>query len=188
MKARLFYILACGLIFGVIVHIVIILLIPNLGSRDAAKQIASSFTEQKFHFIDSGKKLDISNADPHLKLSVCKFNLENNAIEIKGPKISNFWSVSVFDERGRVIYSMNDRTAIKNTLNMIIVNPIQMADIRQLQPEELESSILVESQNSKGFVILRALIANPSWQASTIDFLNKAQCNPYITNSFLEVQ
>jgi len=182
MKKRLIYLVCCGLLLAGIIHIIIILMIPTFGSKDAAKQISKQLITQKFHFIDNGKSLGISNTDPFLKLSVCKFDLTNTAIEIRGQDTKTFWSASVFDERGRVIYSMNDRTAIKNQLRMIIVNPIQMADIRQTQPEEVETSILVESQNLKGFVILRALVPDESWKSHSIGFLKSAQCIPYVTN------
>ena len=182
MKTRFLYLTLCGLILAGIVHIVIILLIPSLGSKDAAKQIASTFSNDSFHYINDGKRVGITNSDPFLKLSVCKFDLTKSAVEIKGPKNKNFWSASVFDESGKVIYSMNDRTAIRNQLRMVIVNPIQMADIRQTQPEEVESSILVESQSMRGFVLLRALVPDVSWTAQSVDFLRNSECIPYNTN------
>ncbi len=182
MNARLIYLSVCGLLLAGIIHIIIILLIPFLGSKDAAKQIASQLNTQQFYSIGNGSKFGISNNDPFLKLSVCKFDLTNTAIQIVGQKAKTFWSASVFDERGRIIYSMNDRTAIKNQLRVIIVNPIQMAYIRQTQPEEVESSILVESQNMKGFVLLRALVPDDSWNSHSDGFLNSAECIPYNTN------
>lgn len=186
MKNRLIYLSICSLLFAGIVHIVIILLIPALGSRDAAKQINASLTSEKFYFVDDGTKVGIANKDPFLKLSVCKFDLDKNAIQITGTELPIFWSASVFTENGRVIYSMNDRTAINNQLKMLIVNPIQMADIRQSQPEEIETSILVESQSQKGFVILRVLVKDQSWQEEAIKFLNAAKCLPYQTNTFVQ--
>jgi uncharacterized membrane protein len=182
MKSRLIYLTICGLLLAGIIHIVIILMIPSLGERDAAKQISKNLSPLKIHYLDDGSQVGISNTDPFLKLSVCRFDLVNTAVEIKGPRTNTFWSASVFDERGRVIYSLNDRTAIKNQLNMIIVNPIQMADIRQSQPEEIETSILVESQNMKGFLLLRVLVADESWSSQSIDFLKNIECIPYNTN------
>jgi len=188
MKSRILYLGVCGLIFAGIVHIIIILLIPSLGSRDAAKQINANLAPEIFHFVDDGKNIGIANRDPFVKLSICRFDLRENAIQITGTQTSLFWSASVFDERGRVIYSMNDRTAINNQLRMLIVNPIQMADIRQAQPEEMESSILVESQSQQGFVILRVLIRDKSWENNALDFLKKAECVPYQTNTFIQTQ
>ncbi len=182
MKTRLIYLGVCSLILAGIIHIVIILLIPSLGSKDAAKQIAAKLDTHQFYHIGDGNAFGISTSDPYLKLSVCKFDLTKTAIQIIGNEAKTFWSASVFDETGKIIYSMNDRTAIKNELRVVIVNPIQMADIRQTQPEEIESSILVESQNMKGFVLLRALVPDPSWQTHSDDFLKSAKCMPYNTN------
>lgn len=182
MKARLIYLSICSLILASIIHIMIILLIPSLGSKDAAKQIASKLNTMQFYPIGDGSKFGISNNDPFLKLSVCKFDLTQSAIQITGEQTKTFWSASVFDERGRVIYSMNDRTAIKNQLKVVIVNPIQMADIRQTQPEEIETSILVESQSMNGFVLLRAFVPDASWNSLTDEFLESAECIPYNTN------
>lgn len=182
MKARLIYLSICSLLVAGIVHIIIILLIPSLGSKDAAKQIDSKLNTMRFYPIGDGSEFGISNNDPFLKLAVCKFDLTNTAVQINGQQTKTFWSASVFDERGRVIYSMNDRTAIKNQLRIIIVNPIQMADIRQTQPEEIETSILVESQNMKGFVLLRAFVPDASWNSLTDSFLGAAECTPYNTN------
>lgn len=182
MKTRLIYLVSCGLLLAGIIHIIIILLIPSLGSKDAAKLIDAKLNTHQFHSIGDGNQFGISNNDPFLKLAVCKFNLNDSAIQILGPKTETFWSASVFDERGRVIYSLNDRTAIKNQLRMIIVNPIQMADIRQTQPEEVEASIIVESQNMQGFVLLRALVPDESWDEKSTSFLQKSECIPYNTN------
>ena len=182
MKSRLIYLTVCGLLLAGIIHIIIILMIPSVGERDAAKQISNKINTLQMKYLDDGSQIGISNIDPFLKLSVCKFDLTESAVEIKGPQTETFWSASVFDERGRVIYSLNDRTAIKNQLNMIIVNPIQMADIRQLQPEEVETSILVESQNMKGFVLLRVLVPDQSWNSTSLGFLKNIQCVPYNTN------
>ena len=182
MKSRLIYLTVCGLLLAGIIHIIIILMIPSVGERDAAKQISKKISTLNIQYLDDGSQIGISNADPFLKLSVCKFDLNETAVEITGPQTETFWSASVFDEKGRVIYSLNDRTAIKNQLNMIIVNPIQMADIRQIQPEEVETSILVESQKMKGFVLLRVLVPDRSWNSKSLGFLKNIQCIPYNTN------
>ena len=181
MKTKFLYLAICSLLLAGIVHILIVLLIPYLGSRDAAKQISSSGSLAEFQLVDDGRSVGIADSDPFMKLAVCRFDLSEMALQISGDSIPTFWSASVFDERGRVIYSLNDRTAIKNQLQMIIVNPIQMADIRQSQPEEVESSILVETSVQKGFVLLRALIRDPSWTQQALDFLKRAQCKPFET-------
>lgn len=188
MIRRLLYIVACGLMLAIIVHISIILMIPALGEKDAAKQISSKFAPGSFNVIQDGNTVGIANIDPYLKMSVCNFDLANNAIEIDGPPTNTFWSASVFDQRGRVIYSMNDRTAINGLLKVLIVNPIQMADIRQTQPEEVETAILVEATENKGFVLVRALVPDASWNDEINSFLKNSECKAFDTTSFASNQ
>lgn len=181
MFMRSLYLLFCGLILGGIIHIVIILLIPSLGSRDAARQIGKLGNLTSFQYIENGSKVGIANIDPFFKLSVCRFDLERDGLLVSGTDAPTYWSASVFDDEGRVIYSLNDRTAIKNRLQMIVVNPIQMADLRQAQPEEIETSIVVETTAMKGFVLLRVLVRDPSWEERARNFLDEASCQPFET-------
>lgn len=181
MKWRPIYILMCGLILAGIVHIAIILLIPFLGSRDAAQQISQNSRVGAFQLIEDGRQVGISDRDPFFHLAVCRYDLEQTALIVSGMKSSTFWSASVFDERGRVIYSLNDRTAIKNRLQLIVLNPIQMADLREHQPDDIETSIIVEARSNRGFVLLRVLNRDESWRTKTAEFLGAATCSPYQT-------
>ncbi len=181
MSWRPVYLLVCGLILAGIVHIAIIFLIPFLGSRDAAQQISEYSRIGQFQLIQDGQQVGISDRDPFFHLAVCRYDLEQNALIVSGMKSSTFWSASVFDERGRVVYSLNDRTAIKNQLQLIVLNPIQMADLREHQPEDVETSIIVETLSNRGFVLLRVLNRDSSWRARTREFLSAATCGPYET-------
>lgn len=181
MSLRPVYLLMCGLMLAGIVHITIILLIPLFGSRDAAKQISQFSKIGQFQLIQDGRQIGISDRDPYFQLSVCRYDLQNAALAVAGIKSEDFWSASVFDERGRVIYSLNDRTAIKNSLQLIVLNPVQMADLRESQPEEVETSIIVETRSQRGFVLLRVLNQDETFTPQTREFLEAATCSPYET-------
>ncbi len=178
MKTRLLYITTCGLVLAAIVHICIVFFIPFFGEKDAARRIMQKSGENQFEVLETAK-YGQTNADPFFKLAVCKFNLSVRGIQLASEKTDLFWSASVFSARGRVIYSLNERTAIGNQLRMVVVNPIQMANIRQIQPEELETSIVVETGEQTGFVIIRALLQDPSWEQTVDEFLNNLDCLPY---------
>ncbi|MEM7288958.1 MAG: hypothetical protein AAF412_01090 [Pseudomonadota bacterium] len=179
MYQRLLYLGVCGLALAGIIHIVIILMIPVLGSRDAARQIMSTLPELKFQTIRNDEQGFISSADPYFEMAVCRFGVGENGVIVAAEKVSHFWSASVYNERGEVIYSLNDRTAIANHLKLLIVSPVQMAAIRQIQPEELETSIVVETTANSGFVLIRSLVRDPSLENVTKAFLKSASCEAY---------
>ena len=181
MIRRISYLALCGVFFAGIVHIVIILLIPLLGSKDAARQIVRSGETLKFERITDDPSIRIADVDPFFETAICRYDLSRNGVLIEGPKIPTFWSASVFDEDGRIVYSLSNRSAIANILKVVVVNPVQMADIRELQPEEIETSILVESAAARGFLILRALVRDASFAPDARRFLDSAICKPYIT-------
>ena len=178
---RIAYLCICALVLAGIVHIAIIFLIPTLGSKDAAKKVSEHGQYGQLQRILDGQEIGISDRDPFFQLAVCKYDLSENAFMVSGQNSPTFWSASVFDEKGRVVYSLNDRTAIKNQLNLIILNPIQMADLRETQPEEIETSIVVETVSNKGFVLIRVLNQDDTWLPKTREFLDGTGCNAYLT-------
>lgn len=179
MKFRLFYLVVCGLVLAICIHIVIVLLIPLFGEKDAAKRIMESAKLNQFEVLTGNEQFGQSNGDPFFKLAVCRFDLAASGVEVNGGLSNLFWSASVFNARGRVIYSLSQRTAIANQLRFIVVNPVQMANIRQLKPEELETSIIVETGVTSGFIIIRALLPDSSWETHTEEFLSSLQCSQY---------
>jgi uncharacterized membrane protein len=181
MTSRAVYLGICGLLLAGIIHIVVILLIPHFGSRDAARKIMNSGTNLQFDTLNAASGITISDHDPFFRKAVCRYDLSEAGVRISGNTTPGFWSASVFDAQGRVVYSLNDRTAIKQKLELIIVNPVQMADIRQIQPEEVETSILVETTNSRGYIVLRALVRDESLENQAKEFLDSASCTAYQT-------
>ncbi len=178
---RILYLSTCSLVLAGIVHIAIIFLIPALGSKDAARRISEFGQPGQLQRIRDGQDIGISDRDPFFQLAVCRYDLSENAFMVAGGTSPTFWSASVFDELGRVVYSLNDRTAIKNQLRLIILNPIQMADLRETQPEEIETSIVVETVSNKGFVLIRILNEEETWLSRTREFLDNTRCNTYRT-------
>ncbi len=179
MTSRIIYLVICGIVLGGIIHIASILMIPALGSKDAARKIIRSSPELSFTKIDSGSPLQLAATDPFFEMAVCRFSLDENGILVSGAQTPIFWSASVYDARGQVLYSLNDRTAIANRLQLLIVSPIQMAAIRQIQPDELETSIIVETSERDGFVLLRALVRDRGVTSEADAFMESAKCETY---------
>jgi len=91
-----------------------------------------------------------------------------------------FWSVAVFDRRGENIYSFNDRTAIERELLMLVVSPVQRARLRKNPIEELEQAVIVETEATEGFILLRALQSDESWAPQIDIFLSNASCEKFV--------
>ncbi len=183
MKPNLVYLAICSLVVAAIVHIAIVLLVPNFGQKDAARAIMERSTTNKFRTVDNNGKPMLPNADPFFDVASCRFDLVNAGVVASGGETDLFWSAAVFNQRGRVIYSLSKRSTIGNRLRMIVVNPVQMARMRQFQPEDLETSIIVETTESTGFIMIRALHRDASMIDRIDKFMSGLTCTNYLQES-----
>lgn len=177
---RAFYVAAAGLVLAGIVHITIVLLVPKYSTRDAWNYLSSRADLYSFTRLDrQGSEAAIAEVDPFFSYGVCRFNLAESGVRMVGPVAPNFWSASVFDSEGEVVYSLNNRTAINNKLDMIIVSPLQTLALREAQPDEIETSVVIETGIASGYVVLRALQPDDSYAPDNQAFFEAIRCGRY---------
>jgi len=161
---------------------VIILLIPAYAARDAWNKLSEKGEPWTFETVarpGTGDGGILPLVDPKFGIAACRFNLETSALLVEADGILPFWSAAIFDRQGRNIYSFNDRTAIGRRLSIIVVDPVQLAQIRKFQPEEVESSVLVEADITEGFILIRAFQEDESWSGDVQAFLDGATCSQF---------
>jgi len=176
---RVLYIVSSGLILACIIHLAIVLMVPVFGQKDVARQISSDTPQTRFVTNNASGAVILPHSDPFFKTVSCRFDLERAGLVIDGEDTDVFWSAAIFNSSGRVVYSLNKRTSIANQLKMIVVNPVQMARLRQFQPELLETSIVVETQHEEGFAVVRVLQRDESHQGSVEQFVSSLNCTPF---------
>ena len=181
MNWRIIYYALCALVLAGIVHIAIILLIPTYGTRDAYAVISRKMEPFVFRQIaGTGSGTLLSDIDPFFSYGVCRFELSQAGMLMSGPKIDSFWSATVLDEDGTVIYSLNSRTALDRKLDLILLNAVQILRLREAQPVEAETAVIVETDVKAGFVVLRVLTPDESWQEPADNYLKTVSCQPYV--------
>lgn len=182
MNIRYLYILVSGIILAGIIHISIILLIPNYGSRDAWNIISANGEMWEFHTTSKDGRLagTLEDTDPYFKMGTCAFNLEEAGLRLTGGKSTSFWSLSVFDQGGAVIYSLNNQTAFDNQLDLVVLSPFQMIALRENPPEIIERSIVIEADIENGFVVLRQFQGDKLNKLDVDEFLGTARCEKFM--------
>jgi uncharacterized membrane protein len=179
MTLRIVYLSLCVLVLAGIVHVAIVLLIPVYGTRDAYALLSNQTDLLGFKAIPYGEDGPLAETDPFFAYGVCRFDITEQGVAIRGPKIDSFWSATIVDENGSVVYSLNSRTAIDSRLDLLILNPIQILRLREVQPPEIENSIVVESEMKAGFAVLRVLRPDDSWADRAKAFLEGISCSAY---------
>ncbi len=159
-------------------HLVSLLAIPAFAERDAWAKLSSAGQSWSFTRISSPQQTErpVTGLDPSLHVAACRFDLREGAVRVTADGKLPFWSVSIFDRRGRNVYSFNDRTAVDRQLFLVVVDPVQMAQLRTASTDSIEQAVLIEAPIEEGFVLIRALEHDPSWQGRLDAFFNSARC------------
>ena len=178
---RLVYFAICALVVAGIVHIAIVLLIPRYGTQDAYDVVSARTDEWSFTTLDSpDERSPLSDIDPFFSYGVCRFDLSESGVWIKGDDFNAFWSATVLNSDGTVAYSLNRRTSIDGKLDLVLFDPVLILRLREAQPAEIERSIVIEADMRKGFVVVRSLKPDASWDSETGKFMQSISCERYL--------
>lgn len=177
---RLLYAVILGLIGAGIVHIAVLLLIPDISDRDVWSKLQSASDLYKTTRLDSapGSPPIVKSIDPLFSAAACRFDLNDGVLRVTGQGHTPFWSVSVYNRAGENIYSFNDHTLARGGVDFSVATPTQMIEVRKEFPDGTGNSIYVETASDEGIVVVRSFVPDPSWKKSVSDFLDGISCMP----------
>ncbi len=179
MRSALFAVLV-GLVGAALLHIVIILALPQFTGRDAYTRVLGLFEMDRFFpLTDEAGTTGLSNDDPFLKVAVCGFSVSAGPARFEARGSVPFWSLAVYDDASNEVFSMNDRTSVNGSLDLVMATPIQLTAIRKALPEALSRSILVEMPVEEGYAVLRVLSPTGSYEPAARNFLSEATCGEF---------
>ena len=77
---------------------------------------------------------------------------------------------------GDNVYSLNDRTATADGLDLVIATPGEMTSLRKSLPAEFRSSVFVEAPIDDGMVVVRSFVPDDSFRPGVSAFLGGLTC------------
>lgn len=167
-------------LLGGAIHICAIFLVPALAQSDGWSRLATFAGSDRFQEIpiSSGGSDGVAGLDPLFVNSACRISLDDAPAGITVEARDRFWSLALYDPRGTIVFSLNDRTAVEGRLDMVIVDPDQNAQLRKVPTPEVEQSIVVEGQPGELIALLRLFAPTPSTRQEARDILAEAECLP----------
>lgn len=176
--SRLFYAVAAGLLGAGIVHIAILMLLPDFSERDAWSRLAGRTDLYRMARIDGMAGTDPLHrpADPHFYAAACRFDLGDGFARVFAPGTVPYWSVSVYDRSGQNIYSLNDRTSAGGELDVVVATTAQMIDIREDLPEDMAASVFVQAEVGEGIALVRVFVPDESWAPKLAAYMDGIAC------------
>lgn len=178
MKRTTLFVLG-GILLAGVIHIVTVMLVPQFATNDAWTAMKAFGRDDTFHVLPRAEAGDepLPSLDPHMLYAVCRFSLADGPMRVTAELPNDFWSIAVFDRRGRNRFSLNQRSAERSELDMAVITPVQMAQLRQDPPEALETAIVVELPLETGFVLIRVFVADNTLLPRVQAALETADCS-----------
>ncbi|WP_417667385.1 hypothetical protein [Roseibium sp.] len=163
---------------AVVVHILVVLTIPQNVSHSAYSDIAAFGEDRAFNLLPDvlPDAEPLPALDPAMKHAACRFSLKNGPVLFTASIPVSFWSIGLFNEAGEAVYSLNNRTAGSDILSLLLLTPEQLSILRENPPPDLEDLIVIEIPEANGFALLRAF-APSQWQSLEVQTaLKSAYC------------
>lgn len=180
MWARLFYALVLGLVGAGIVHVVILFMLPAYSVRDVWTRLST--TAQAYETVVLSPTVAEgrvpTSRNPFLRAAACRFDLSEGLLHIRATGRVPFWSMAIYDDHGLNVFSISDRAAAGEDLDVVVASPTQMLALRREVPAAFAQSVFVESQVEQGVALVRLFVPDETWSGVADAFLENIRCEP----------
>jgi len=169
-----------------LVHIVSVFTLPELAQKDAFSRLAalghsdpSVMPEHVFVLPSPIPGHEYAPfEDPALVQGVCLYDLDRGPLAFSADILNDALLTFSFRTRtGRVFYSMTDRAASHKKLDVIVLTAKQLEALEaDDDSEETPEALRLTAPQTKGFVLINALVSQPSERASIEALVKTMTC------------
>ncbi|MBZ0215962.1 MAG: DUF1254 domain-containing protein [Fimbriimonadaceae bacterium] len=170
--------IAAGLVLGIIVHIVSVLILPSMAQNDAWAKLSRYGSFNDLYLLPSATPQiePVADMDPGIRYAICRFDLSTGPLKIVAAIPQTYWSLAIYDEGGSNYYTLNNRSAGRNTLTLWIANQRQILAMEPDDPENADDRLVVKSRGRYGIAMFRILIPDASFETIARSIFNKSNC------------
>lgn len=178
---RFGYAILVGLVGAAIVHIAVLLLVPAYSAQDAWSTLSRDGDLFELVRLPGGSPRSKGGRapDPFIAAAACRFDLAGDGgarLSASAPAL--FWSVSVYNRRGHNVYNLNDRSASDGALDIALVSPARMLELRKGLPEDMDGATIIEVEDDLGIIVVRTFRPDPTFVPAIEAFFESARCEP----------
>jgi len=161
----LIYLLAVLVVAG-LVHIVTILALPHVATRDSYARLATIAQTNRFTPLPSpvpGAEL-LPMQDPAVVRGVCRYDVNNGPVRVRAEiaGLDGLLTLSFHDRRGASFYATTDRGGVRGRIDVVLLTRIQLEALEALDAEdEPPQELRLLAPTREGFVLTGSLALDP---------------------------
>jgi uncharacterized membrane protein len=168
-----------GVLLGLLIHVVVILILPELAPNGVAKRLAQLGQVEKTVLlgdVTAGAPNPL-RLDPELTYAICRLDLRAGPGELSGTLPLGFWSVAIYDPAGTVIYSTTSRDGGGAALDIGLFDPGQTRLLAEQKIDVDSGLLIVESQTDDIFLVARLAPPQPAMRERYKALLSRLNCH-----------
>lgn len=175
---RWVFAILAGVVLGGIVHLVSVLALPRVATKDAYSRLAPTTA------VNAVSQLPIADPrnallpfqDPAFATAVCRYDLSNGSLKFSVPVSQAYTSVSFYTRNEVAYYAINDRSAGRRVIELDLMTPDQRAELPEEEDVTAADRLIIESPTLTGLIVIKALAAEPDLMAQARASLLAATC------------
>ena len=174
--------LAIILLVAALTHLVAILLLPDVATKDAYDVLAARFDHGGgLVLLPPSRPGDtlVPFRDPATALGLCFFDLTEGPTRVRlKTEEGRALTLSFRTPEGRVFYSMTDKAALNGAIDIRLVTDAQLKILEDGDDADqgISNELRLKSPSRKGFMVATALIARPSEAADAAERIRSISC------------
>jgi uncharacterized membrane protein len=168
-----------------IVHLVSVLLMPQVAPRDALTRLSDAAKDSSggvamLNRATPGGEI-VPFQDPALAEGVCVYDLANGLLRVRAAVDGdNFLGLSFHGGAGRVFHAMTDRSAIKGKMDIVVGDATQIEALESEDSDDAPAQeIRVTAPSRRGFVLIRSFVKRPSDRDRAEQRVRAVQCETF---------
>ncbi len=175
---RWLFAIFAGLVLGGIVHLVSVLVLPRVATKDAYSRLepvtALNATTQLPLAAPDNSLLPFQ--DPAFATAVCRYDLSAGSIKLAVPVSPAYTSVTFYTNNEIAYYAINDRSAGRRVIELDLMTTQQRAELPEDEDVTAADRLIIESPTATGLILLKALASEPDLMPQARASLNAATC------------
>lgn len=164
-------------------HFSAVLLLPYVASKDAYTSLAPLGTTNRMVVLPPERAGEgpIPFRDPAMVVGICYFDVSRSPLRIRmKTEDGRLLTLSFHTPQGKIFYSMTDRAALRNLIDIRLVTPAQLKAIEDGDEEDagLPTELRLKAPTEKGLIVATALVARPGERDAAEAAIKATVCQP----------
>ena len=154
-----------------IVHITAVLSVPAFSPQNPAVIVRQELPSNQMVLLTTGPDdvAPFALENPDMAVAVCRFDASKAPVRFTGPLPHSFWSLTLFDNKGKNVFALNQAQKIFEAFDLVI-------DTKNRDIESDEKTLIIQNSTSTGLLMLHVFRSSSFYSETVSAMTGELKC------------